>query len=101
MNHLYLKIFEIFLTACFRPPSSKATVYRLPNKIYCLFIFFFPLLLLGQIRDPDAIVVSPTPNGDVEKLVFDEFIKKGNCVEVFNIQPVSYTHLTLPTTPYV
>lgn len=56
--------------------------------LYFLPIFLFPLLLFGQAVDSTAIIVSPTPNKDVEKLVLDEFINKGKCVEVFNIKPI-------------
>jgi len=42
----------------------------------------YPFLLFGQVIDSTAIQVTPT--ADIETLVLEEFIKKGNCVQIEN-----------------
>ena len=45
-----------------------------------------PLLLFCQATD--STIIQITPASDIETLVFEEFIKKGNCVQIENIQTI-------------
>ena len=45
-----------------------------------------PFVLIGQPIDSTTIQIKPA--ADVETLVFEEFIKKGNCIQIENIQPI-------------
>ena len=58
------------------------------KNFYWALFFLLPTATVGQVEDPANIQVQSTPDGDVEKLVFEEFISQGNCVEVFNIQRI-------------
>ena len=70
-----------------------------------LILFFFLIFLQKQAFTEPKIIkkISETENFefDFEQLINDKK-ETGNCIISFNNKmTVSYTHLTLPTTPYV
>ena len=48
-----------------------------------------------------AVIVNYVNNSRAAEEVVDEIIKGGGKAQAFQSDAVSYTHLTLPTTPYV
>lgn len=46
-----------------------------------------PILLSGQPIDSSGLIQVKAAT-DIESLIFEEFIKKGNCVQIENIQPI-------------
>ena len=53
----------------------------------------------GTITNIKENIITANTNNNLYQIIFDKntaVVRKGN-----NIDPVSYTHLTLPTTPYV
>ncbi len=56
------------------------------RKILFGIFVYLPCYLSAQSVDSTNIQVTPTE--DIETLVLEEFIKKGNCVQIENIQPI-------------
>ena len=69
-----------------RPPSSKAFGSARPRRNESRL-----LLLIPSVTDQRAYTLDLSPQEAVQVLVDSEAVA----------EPVSYTHLTLPTTPYV
>lgn len=62
---------------------------QLHIKIIYLGVFLFTFLTFPLMaQSEDSLNIKVTPAEDVENLVFEEFIKKGNCVRIENIQPI-------------
>ena len=69
--------------------GTTGAVYASPGRIN----------LIGEHTDYNGGFVFP---GAIDKGMIAEIKPNGtNTVKAYSIDPVSYTHLTLPTTPYV
>ncbi len=66
--------------------SKRHSVKPLFHFSIASLLSLLPYLLCAQ--SDDSLHIQVTPAEDVENLVFEEFIKKGNCVKIENIQQI-------------
>ena len=92
------------LSGC-RAESADEPVFARPVVVSLVSFLDFEerLSATGQLLARDRAEVSAQVPGEITKIAINEGQAAGKGATVIEIdpEPVSYTHLTLPTTPYV